>query len=245
VNVSPLDPQDIQAAGRATGNVKLAQERALDPTSPPEISGPAAIYHGPSDPTSGPLPGLGGGGGALQITNTGKLIALYDKSADLLTNGVGNDAFDLLRAYRAALSQLPTALQQKDWSFSIADGKLVFKSGRSALTAADLNALNDAFGKAKVAAPASRLASDVVTSIELRRQAGADSGSLGWGRFQVDRTNFAAVVDLRDFITSVAPGGRYNENLICKTDDTSVRGFVSGWALMQQIAANATELTRS
>jgi len=43
-----------------------------------------------------------------------------------------------------------------------------------------------------------------------KRSSGADVGSLAWGRFEVDDTNFGQVVNLRAYLTDTAPGGKYN-----------------------------------
>jgi hypothetical protein len=49
--------------------------------------------------------------------------------------------------------------------------------------------------------------------MELKRNSAADSGSLAWGRFQVDETNFGQVVDLRAYLTATAPGGKYDADV--------------------------------
>ncbi len=48
--------------------------------------------------------------------------------------------------------------------------------------------------------------------MELKRNSGADPGSLAWGRLRVDETNFDQVVDLRAYLTTTAPGGNYDAN---------------------------------
>jgi hypothetical protein len=49
-----------------------------------------------------------------------------------------------------------------------------------------------------------------ITTMDAKRSSGADFGSLAWGRFEVDATNFGRVVDLRAYLTATAPGGKYN-----------------------------------
>jgi hypothetical protein len=49
-----------------------------------------------------------------------------------------------------------------------------------------------------------------ITAMGAKRSSGADFGSLAWGRFEVDDTNFGQVVNLRAYLTDTAPGGKYN-----------------------------------
>jgi hypothetical protein len=130
------------------------------------------------------------------------------KSATLLTNNLGNASATLRATYSSAVAALPTELQQKDWSFSVVEGVLVFTAGKDPLTTRDLADLQKAFANANVATQAREVAA-AITSIQVQRQAGADSGSLAWGALGADDTKSDSGVNLRSYVTTTVPGGNY------------------------------------
>jgi hypothetical protein len=48
-----------------------------------------------------------------------------------------------------------------------------------------------------------------ITTMDAKRSSGTDFGSLAWGRFEVDGSDFGQVIDLRAYLTATAPGGKY------------------------------------
>src|SRR6202034_3260003 len=100
-------------------------------------------------------------------------------------------------------------LQGKDGGFSVFNGKLVFTAGDDALPPQDFADLQKAFAAANSESPANQLA-NALTAIGQRQKAGDDTAALAWGRIAVDENNISDVVNLRDYVTSTAPGGRYS-----------------------------------
>lgn len=172
----------------------------------------ADVYHGSGAPTSDSLLIQSGVSAYNRLLNVFASREADAKSAALLTNSLGNASAALKTSYYAAVSRLPQQLQQKDWGFSIANGKLVFTAGEDELSAQDLADLQKAFAGANVEASAHDVAS-TMTSIELRRQSGSATDSLAWGRMAVDEENFSDVVNLREYVTQTVPGGNYNPAL--------------------------------
>jgi hypothetical protein len=190
----------------------LPPGQRIDPKSPPAVAGSADVYHGSEVPASASLLARSGVKAYVQLLNTLSAAGHSEKSVDLLTNTLLGASATLKSAYNQALAKLPTQLQTKDWRFSIANGSLVFAQGEDDLPAQDLAALRAAFAGSDVESAANQVAT-AITTMELKRNAGADSGSLAWGRFQVDETNFEQVVDLRAYLTATAPGGKYGADV--------------------------------
>ncbi|HVW67779.1 MAG TPA: GFA family protein [Steroidobacteraceae bacterium] len=191
------------------------------PAAPPASSlaamAAADVYHGSGAPASDSLLVQSGVSAYNRLLNVFATREADAKSAALLTNSLGNASAALKSAFYAALSRLPQQLQGKDWGFSIANGKLVFTANQDELSPQDLADLQKAFAGTNVESSARDVAA-AMTSIELRRQAGSGADSLAWGRLEVDESNFSDVINLREYITSTAPGGNYNPGL---TDATS------------------------
>ena len=169
----------------------------------------ADVYYGSGAPASPSLLSQSGVGAYIQLVNALASHAGEQQSADQLTNSMGNASATLKQTYNDAISMLPAPLQGKDWGFSVFNGKLVFTAGDDALTPQDFADLQKAFAAANSESPANQLA-NALTAIEQRQKAGDDTAALAWGRMEVDENNFSDVVNLRDYVTSTAPGGRYS-----------------------------------
>jgi hypothetical protein len=180
-----------------------------DPKIPPAVGGSTDVYHSSDAPSSPSLLAQSGVNAYVQLLNALSAAGLQEKSAGLLTNTLLGASAALKSAYYQALSRLPPSLQAKDWRFSVSNGSLVFAQGDDELSAQDLAYIEAAFAGSNVEAAANQVAT-AITSMELKRNSGADLGSLAWGRFQADETNFDQVVDLRAYLTATAPGGKYN-----------------------------------
>jgi hypothetical protein len=135
-----------------------------------------------------------------------------EKSAEALTNTLLLTSAALKSAYQQALTRLPDLLQSKDWRFSVSNGALVFAAGQDELSSQELTLLRAAFGESDVEPFANEVA-NAITTMQAKRSTGADMNSLAWGRFRVDDNNFEQVVDLRSYLTSTAPGGKYSTNI--------------------------------
>lgn len=236
--LSMLNQGARAGASRQSDELKVSGHPAIDPAEPAGVNTAVDTYHGTDDPVSERLLARSGVDAYVQLSNIPAIDEKYEKSRDLLINGVAVATVSLKKAYIAAMSQLSTGLQRKDWSFSVSDGNLVFTEGDDALTEQDLADLRKAFDSVKTAA--NELADAVVASIELRREVGESSGNLGWGRFDVNETNFSDVVDLREYVTAVLPGGKYNMNCRDRTNYWQLDTVISGIAMMDQIASART-----
>jgi hypothetical protein len=169
----------------------------------------ADVYYGSGAPTSPSLLSQSGVGAYIQLVNALASHAGDEQSADQLTNSLGNASATLKTTYNDAISMLPAQLQGKDWGFSVFNGKLVFTAGDDALTPQDFTDLQKAFAASNSESAANQLAG-ALTSIGERQKAGDDTAALAWGRIAVDENNFSDVVNLRDYVTGTAPGGRYS-----------------------------------
>jgi hypothetical protein len=241
---STLDMGTLAGAA-SQKEAKVSAGGSIDPTNESAISGSADVYHGSNDPASANLLAQSGVNAYTTLTNLSPIIEKYDKAVNLLTVAMPTASARLQSAYHAAVSKLSTQLQQKDWGFSVSNGNLVFTQGKDKLSAQDVTALQRAFAGSNVASAADQVATTVVTSIELKRESGSASGNLGWGRFEVDKTNFSTIVDLRSFVTSIMPGGKYNMNANDPTSYGQVHGVLAPIAMLDLIAANAKSLPGS
>ncbi|MEP7247894.1 MAG: hypothetical protein ABI885_29985, partial [Gammaproteobacteria bacterium] len=79
-------------------------------------------------------------------------------------------------------------------------------------------------------------------SINTRRDAGESSGNLGWGRFEVNEHNFSDVVDLRAYVSSILPGGKYNMHSMNPTHYSQLHTTLAPMAMLELIGANAKAL---
>lgn len=231
--------------GPGTGNrvpaePKVQEGQALDPTTANPTGASLDTYYGPDDPNAGKL--VGRIGEYSRIFNVGYYNDLYDRSVEQLTEVMPKAAVGLVLTYDAAVKSLSKELQQKDWGFSVSDGQLVFFEGDDELTEEDLAELRKAFADTDVAYSANKVADAVVESVNLRRQSGEPTNTLAWGRFLVDRKNFSEVVDLREFTTSIMPGGEYNQWSVNPEDLTVMHTVIGPRAMIDLLIANAKAL---
>lgn len=173
----------------------------------PSVS--ADVYHRSATTSSPSLLPQRGVNAYIQLLNALTTAGHNEKSATALTNRLLETSATLKSAYHQALSQLPPPLQAKDWRFSVVSGSLVFTQGKDELSPQDFTNISRAFTQANVESIAKEVAA-AITSMESKRNTDANSGSLAWGRFKVDETNFGSVVDLRAYLTATAPGGKYD-----------------------------------
>jgi hypothetical protein len=180
------------------------------------VAGSADVYHSSSAPTSPSLLTQSGVKAYVQLVNALAAAGHSENSAAVLTNTLLSASATLKSAYQEAVSRLPPRLQAKDWRFSVSNGRLVFAAGQDELPPQDLAGLQAAFTRSNVESFANEVAT-AITSMESRRSAGVDPGSLAWGRFRVDANNFDQVVDLRAYLTATAPGSKYSASAINPT----------------------------
>lgn len=195
-----------------------AQTLASDPAA---TGGPAVVYHGSAPSTSPSLLAQNGVNAYVKVLNALSTVGQDEKSAHLLTNTLLVSSAALKSAYSQALLKLPPALQAKDWRFSVSGGDLVFAAGEDDLSAQDLLDLKAAFASSNVESAANEVAG-AITAMDAKRASGADFGSLAWGRFEVDDTNFDQVVNLRAYLTDTAPGGKYIPSAASPGDTSQV-----------------------
>ena len=199
-------------------------------------SGSSDVYYGSGAPASPSLLSQSGVGAYIHLVNALAAHAGDEKSAQQLTNSLGNASTTLKSAYYDAVSRLPTPLQNKDWGFSVFNGKLVFTAGADGLTPQDFTDLQNAFAAANSETAANQLAS-ALTSIDLTQNAGANPTSLAWGRIQVDENNFSDVVNLRNYVTSTAPGSRYSPSAPPTETHPQIPNILGGMDLRSLVSA--------
>jgi hypothetical protein len=175
------------------------------------VAATADVYHSLSAPSSPSLLTQSGVKAYVQLVNALSAAGHSEKSAAVLTNTLLAASATLKAAYQQAVSKLPPQLQAKDWRFSVSNGHLVIAAGQDELPPQDLADLHAAFTSSNVEAFGNEVAA-AITSMESQRSAGADLGTLVWGRLRVDENNFDQVVDLRAYLTATAPGSRYSAN---------------------------------
>jgi hypothetical protein len=196
----------------------------------------ADVYYGSEAPATASLLSHNGVGAYIQLINVLSSGGGEQKSADQLTNNLGNASAALKSSYSQAVATLPPALQAKDWGFSVANGQLVFIQGEEALTPQDFADLQKAFGTVNVETSANQLASALL-SIDARQKAGDDSASLAWGRVQVDDNNFSDVVNLRSYVTDTPPGGKYTPPAPVETYRPEIPNILGGMDLRELVSA--------
>ena len=196
----------------------------------------ADVYYGSEAPTTASLLSHNGVGAYIQLINVLSSGSGEQKSADPLTNTLGNASAALKSSYSQAVATLPPALQAKDWGFSVANGQLVFVQGEDTLTPQDFVDLQKAFGTANVGTSANQLATALL-SINALQKAGDDSASLAWGRVQVDENNFSDVVNLRSYVTDTPPGGKYAPPSPAETYRPEIPNILGGMDLRELVSA--------
>ena len=227
--------QALTTGGLANTTAFSLAPAGIAPRSP-TITVSADVYYGSGAPASPSLLSQSGVGAYIHLVNALAAHAGDEKSAEQLTNNLGNASATLKSAYYDAVSRLPTPLQAKDWGFSVFNGKLVFTAGADGLTPQDFSDLQKAFAAANSEPAANQLAS-ALTSIDLRQSSGNDAASLAWGRIQVDENNFSDVVNLRDYVTSTAPGGRYNPGAPAPETRPEIPNILGGMDLRGLVSA--------
>jgi hypothetical protein len=205
-------------------------------SAPPAVSGSADVYYGSDAPASPSLLSQSGVGAYIHLVNALAAHAGDEKSAEQLTNSLGNASTTLKSSYYDAVSRLPAPLQGKDWGFSVFNGKLVFTAGADGLTPQDFADLQKAFAATDSEAAATQLA-NALTTIDLKQNAPGDPTSLAWGRIQVDDNNFSDVVNLRDYVTSTAPGSRYNPGAPAQETAPQIPNILGGMDLRSLASA--------
>jgi hypothetical protein len=220
--------QGTETGATSQTGLNVSGKQRIDPA--PAISGSADVYHGSGAPASASLLAQSGVSAYIQLLNVLATRQLYENSADQLTNSLANASATLKLAYYTAVSRQSTQLQQKDWGFSVSNGNLVFTQGKDGLSAQDIADLQKAFAGSNVESAARQVAT-AITSVELRQKLAADSGSLAWGRFKVDETNFDDVLDLRAYVTATVPGSKYNPNATDPADHTRIPTMLGGMDL--------------
>lgn len=214
-----------RAAPEKTGAASIA-------TSAPT---PAAIYH-PAQKES--ASGLSGPGDIKVYSRDLKFDEnrqMLLESMQLWLHGLPAVSAGLRSAYDTATATLSPELLEKDWGFSVANGQLVVLKGSDPLSDGELATLKHAL--AELAPAANAVAETTIRMLALDR--GTDGVSNGIGRFDVSAQNFADIVDLRKHLLDHGPNGKYN-NARNPSDLESVYG-TAGWAIMDQIIANAAE----
>jgi hypothetical protein len=153
-----------------------------------------------------------------------------DQLSKLTTIGVAQSSATLRSAYETALGKLSPALRQKDWSFSVSHGQLVFRAGNDPLSAQDRTDLQNAFAATGAARAATEVANTVIATIQVQSHMGEEFGvDPGTGKYDVNPNNFANIVNLRSYLMAFAPGGQYYLNHRPGTSDS----YFFGWYAMQ------------
>lgn len=206
------------------------------PLSPADSSAstPAAIYHrSQNDDASG----LSEPGDIKVYGSYPKIdphdIQMQVEALNLWIHGLPDASAGLRNSYDTATAALSPELLQKDWGFSVSNGQLVVLEGSDPLSDQELTTLRQVLTELTPAANV--VAETTVRMIELDR--GTNGVSNGIGRFDVSTQNFADVVDLRKYLLTHGPSGKYNQARD-PSDLRSVYG-TGGWAIMDQIEVNA------
>lgn len=165
------------------------------------------VYYGAEAPATASLLAQSGVGAYVQLVNVLSTGESNTRVASALTQNLSTASAALKVAYTNAIAQLPTDLQQKDWGFSLSDGRLVFTPGADELTPQDVALLQKAFAAVEVDLAAHQVAT-ALGSIEARQKSGEDTGTLAWTRNEADSDS----LNLRTFVTDTAPGSRYQPN---------------------------------
>jgi hypothetical protein len=241
---TPASPGNVPSSGfatttalvAATAGSPLAAAGARLEAAFASSNGSADVYYGSGAPASSSLLSQSGVGAYIQLVNALASQAGDQQAADQLTNSLGNAAATLKSSYNDAMSRLPVPLQGKDWGFSVFNGKLVFTAGDDALSPQDFADLQKAFAAADSESAANQLA-NALTSIEQRQKSGDDTATLAWGRVAVDENNFSDVVNLRDYVTGMAPGGRYSPGAPALETRPEIPNLLGGMDLRGLVSA--------
>jgi hypothetical protein len=199
---------------------------------------PADVYHGADGPRlTNPL-AQGGVGAYITVAKVTDVNSLAVEWLQLSSSGLGNPSGDLRRDYESAVSKLSSELQKKDWGFSVDDGQLVFTQGKDELSTQDRKDLAKAFAATGAAAAAQQIATVTAAMVSVARQL-MPTSSTGIGSYDVTTKNFSNVVDLRSYLMSHGPDGKYGQNLVNKSDYSQAYQFSGVYAMFDQISQNA------
>lgn len=238
MDINHLSRPNVQQGVYSNGSARIVRETPID-TNFKKNELPSAVYHGSE---KSPLPNTGGG----VITNVyvgstetnEQASARLSEVVHLLSKGLGTASADLKHSYDAAIARLSPDLVEKDWGFSIKGGELAVIAGSDDLSKQETNTIHDALLGAGAAYSADMVSDTVIRALELDR--GPAGVSNGIGRYDVSKENFGDAVDLRVYLQSHAPGGRYGQH---RVDPSDVAGlfYTGGQAMMDQITAKAEE----
>ncbi|BES71494.1 hypothetical protein RE428_25120 [Marinobacter nanhaiticus D15-8W] len=212
---------------KGNGSQQIAQEVA------------STIYHR-NEPVLPPGDGTYNVQGLINknIESPAAMTARYNRVQELFGFEIGNRAVDLELSYVSGVESLSTAVKNKDWGLSIQDGELKVIEGSDSLTEHQRTSISNVLKTAGVEYAAQFVADAVIEMIELER--GQNGLSRSIGRFDVNQSNFADVVDLRRFIEDYRPGGKYGKGLV-DPSDIQGRYFLAGAGIMDQVAVRAEE----
>ncbi|ROT94358.1 hypothetical protein EB809_19825 [Marinobacter sp. R17] len=164
--------------------------------------------------------------------------ARYNRVQELFGFGIAERSVDLELGYLSGVESLSQGLRDKDWGFSIQDGELQVIEGSDSLSDEERSQITDALKGAGVEYAAQSVANAVIEMIETERSPNGLSRSIG--RFDVNQSNFADVVDLRSFMEDYQVGGKYGKGIV-NPNDIQARYFGAGTGIMDQVAAKADE----
>jgi len=194
------------------------------------------LYRGSGGSASASLLSQSGIGAYIHLLSALASNESDQKSAALLTNNLGNASATLRATYSAAIATLPAQLQQKDWSFSVNGGVLVFTAGKDSLSPQDISELQKAFANANVTAPAREVAAAIAT-IQTQKQSGADAGTLAWGGLGSDETQSGHTVNLRSYVTTTVPGSTYQPAVPDPASHPEIPALLGGMDLRELVSA--------
>nr|WP_298728723.1 hypothetical protein [uncultured Steroidobacter sp.] len=224
----------IQVGAADAAGSRVGQETKVAPaTAATSAPGPAAIYH----PSKSESPSELGGLGDIKVYSWDSKVEENERmlieSMDIWIQQLPAVSAGLRRAYDTATADLSPELLKKDWGFSVSNGELIVLEGSDALSDGELATLKLALTELT---PAANAVAETTT-----RMIVLDRGTYGFsnriGRFDVSTENFADVVDLRKYLLAHGPNGKYNQ----ARDPSDLESVFSmgGWAIMDQIEANA------
>lgn len=216
-----------QAAG-AVSSPSATKDQTLPVSEPP--ADPAAIYHGLERGERRFYAEL--------LYSTAEWDEYMATSSPIFMDKIGAPSGALRVAYDDALSALSPELREKDWSFSVSDGRLVIEAGRDELSDEELASLHAAFDNAGAEQAAVAVANVAVEAIEKDRYWMYRHLGSGYGVYDLSEKNFDDIIDLRQYMEDYREGGRYALNPVDPTNYTVIYGG-GGRALMDQIKQNS------
>lgn len=171
-----------------------------------------------------------------EIEDPEVMNARYNKVTNLFSNGIAERSVDLEVGYLSGLSELSVSLQEKDWGFSVKNGKLEIIEGSDELTDTERSQISTVLKEAGVESAAASVADAVIEMIETER--GPSGLSRGIGQYDVNSSNFAEIVDLRRYIEEHLPGGKFGKGRV-NPNDIEGRYYLSGIGIMDQVSVKA------